>query len=152
MLLWGTCGNGKSFAAACIANALIDRGVPALMTSFPAILKDFTNESEIERIMREYDLVIIDDLGAERQSEYALEKIFYAIDERYKSGKPLIVTTNQPIKVMNEYRNGTDMRYSRIYDRILEMCIPIPFDAPTRRKEPMRDKVKVFNEKIFGNA
>ena len=159
LILWGKCGNGKSFAAACIANALIDKGVPALMTSFPAILSDQNNTIDIARQMQEYDLVILDDLGAERQSQYALEKVFYIVDERYKSGKPLIVTTNQSMQTMLNYRKGLDkegyamgdnMEYARIYDRILEMCGSIHFEDDPRRKSRMMEKAMELKEILNG--
>jgi DNA replication protein DnaC len=47
----------------------------------------------ISDLMR-YPLLILDDFGMERQTEYALEQIFNVIDARYRSGKPLIITTN----------------------------------------------------------
>jgi len=155
LLMWGTCGNGKSFAAACIANALTDKGIPTMMTSFPTILSDQNNTMEIARQMRDFELVILDDLGAERQSQYALEKVFYIIDERYKSGKPLIVTTNLSLDLMKKYRKGDTQSgssfgeiqdYSRIYDRVLEMCVAMHFDKQSRREQPVRDKAKVMKE------
>lgn len=61
--------------------------------------KEITAEekSEYIRAIAEYELLIIDDLGVERSSEYALENIFSVIDRRYRSRKPLIVTTNLPL-------------------------------------------------------
>ena len=146
LLMYGPCGNGKSFAAACIANALVDKGVPALMTSFPAILDDASNTMDVARQMKRYDLVILDDLGAERQSQYALEKVFYIIDERYKSGKPLIVTTNQQMDQMKQYAKEGDADYKRIYDRILEMCAPMAFTNESRRTVVRQDKLKALRE------
>ena len=70
LLLWGNTGNGKTYAAACIANALIARGIPALITSFPRILNAGWDKREIAEQMRQYPLLVIDDLGAERESDY----------------------------------------------------------------------------------
>ena len=72
LLLWGNTGNGKTFAAACIANQLIDRGIPAMITSFPRILSAGYDKQDIIDQMRYYPLLVIDDLGAERNSDYAL--------------------------------------------------------------------------------
>jgi DNA replication protein DnaC len=115
----GPVGTGKTFAAACIANALIERGVPVLMTSFPVILG--TSKYELNDTIRqaqEYDLIIVDDLGVERDTDYALEIVFQFVDARYRSGKPLIVTTNL---TPQEMRKQTGLAFSRIYDRIMEM-------------------------------
>lgn len=137
MIFCGPVGNGKTFAAACIANALIDRGIPVLMTSFPRILNSGYEKNDIVREAQQFDLVIIDDLGTERQSEYALETVYYFLDERYKSGKPTIITTNLS---KNDIENPKNMDYKRIYDRVLEMCLPMTFPARDRRKEQAEDK------------
>jgi DNA replication protein DnaC len=131
LLLWGNTGNGKTFAAACIANQLIDRGIPAMITSFPHILSAGYDKREISEQMQYYPLVVIDDLGAERESEYALETVYMIIDERYKAKKPLIVTTNLTIEEIFKPKN---MTYQRIYDRVLEMCAPVVFRGDSMRR------------------
>lgn len=139
LLFWGDVGTGKTFAAACIANALIDHGVPVLMTSFPKILNSSGwDKAELIGQMKHFRLLIIDDLGAERESDYALETVQYVVDERYKTGKPLIITTNLTKK---EMENPKDMRFSRIYDRVLEMCVPVYFDGPSNRKKAAEKKI-----------
>lgn len=85
-LLWGPVGTGKSYLAACIANALLEKEVTVKMTNFNTILNDlFAAEDKTEyiRSLNGYELLIIDDLGVERSSEYALENIFSVIDWRY---------------------------------------------------------------------
>ena len=104
LLLWGDVGTGKTFIAACIANALIEQGVAVLMTNFSKILNQLSatfNEDRNKYIenMNGYSLLIIDDLGIERNSEFALEQVFNVIDSRYRSKKPLIVTTNLLIDI-----------------------------------------------------
>lgn len=76
-------------------------------------------------------LLIIDDLGAERSTDYALEKVYGIIDNRYRAKKPLILTTNLTLRQMQE---ATDIRYARIYDRIFEMCYPMEFSGVSWRK------------------
>ncbi len=68
-----------------------------------------------------FELLIIDDLGIERNTEYALEQVYAVIDERYKSKKPLIITTNLTI---SQIRNAADVVHARIYSRVLELCTP----------------------------
>lgn len=143
LLFYGNTGNGKTFAAACIANALIDRKVPVLMTSFSKIIKQISGmraEDKIEYLasINRYDLLILDDLGAERESQYALEIVYDVVDSRYKSGKPMIITTNL---TMAEMKNPISMDYQRIYDRILEMCMQIHFEGESRRKDKAKEKL-----------
>ena len=99
LLLFGDVGTGKSFFAGCIANALLDRDVPVLMTNFPTILNRLTGMFSEDRAdfiasFNEYDLLIIDDLGVERSTEYAMEQMLFVIDSRYRSRRPMIITTN----------------------------------------------------------
>ena len=109
-LFWGPVGTGKSFIAGCIANELLKQEVMVKMTNFNTI---------------------IDDLGVERNSEYALGIIFSVIDRRIRSGRPLIITTNLPLK---EIKNETMLDKRRIYDRILEMCTPMYVGGTSKRE------------------
>ena len=147
LLLWGNTGNGKTYAAACIANQLIDRGIPAMITSFPRILSAGWDKREIAEQMRHYQLLIIDDLGAERNSDYALETVYMVIDERYKSKKPLIVTTNLTLEEICKPKN---MDYQRIYDRVLEMCVPVVFQGQSIRRQTANEKLKKAKEILDG--
>ena len=137
LLLFGDVGTGKSFFAGCIANALLDQDVPVLMTNFPTILNRLTgmfseDRSEFIASFDEYDLLIIDDLGVERSTEYAMEQMFFVIDSRYRSRRPMIITTNLKLA---ELKNPPDLAHARIYDRILERCAPILFDGKNFREE-----------------
>ena len=133
----GDVGTGKSFFAGCIANALLDQDVPVLMTNFPTILNRLTGMFSEDRAdfiasFDEYDLLIIDDLGVERSTEYAMEQMFFVIDSRYRSRRPMIITTNLKL---SELKNPPDLAHARIYDRILERCAPILFDGKNFREE-----------------
>ena len=137
LLLFGDVGTGKSFFAGCIANALLDRDVPVLMTNFPTILNRLTGMFSEDRAafiasLDEYDLLIIDDLGVERSTDYAMEQMFFVIDSRYRSRRPMIITTNLKL---SELKNPSDLPHARIYDRILERCAPILFDGKNFREE-----------------
>ena len=137
LLLFGDVGTGKSFAAGCIANAFLDRDVPVLMTNFPTILARLCGTFGEDRAdfldsLGDYDLLIIDDLGAERNTEYALEQMFSIIDSRYRCNKPLIVTTNLKL---DQLKHPPDLAHARIYDRILERCAPILFAGKNFRED-----------------
>lgn len=136
LLFYGNVGTGKTFSAACIANYLLDRKVSTVMTSFIKIIgsASLTNREEAmnftDRLNRA-KLLIIDDLGAERGTDYALERVYDIIDSRYRARLPMILTTNVPIGEMMEC---ADRRYSRIYDRIFEVCYPMEFKGTSWRK------------------
>ena len=143
-LFWGPVGTGKSYLAACIANALLEKEVTVKMTNFNTILNDlFAAEDKTEyiRSLNGYELLIIDDLGVERSSEYALENIFSVIDWRYRSGKPLIITTNLPLA---QLKQETKIEKKRIYDRILERCIPVKIDGVSRREAMANDNMQTM--------
>ena len=127
LLLWGDVGTGKSFIAGCIANALLDKGVPVHMTNFARLLNKLTDMYSGDRnayidSFKKYPLMIIDDLGMERNSEFAREQVFSVIDSRYRSQLPMIVTTNLSLE---ELKDTTDLSKTRIYGRVLERCLPI---------------------------
>ena len=139
LLFYGENGTGKTTLACCIANWLIDnKQTTVLATSIIKILqaeKKFrTNDEEREYLDRlhQVKLLIIDDLGAERDTDYALEIVYNVIDSRYRSGKPMIITTNLTFDEMN---NAADIRHYRIYERILENCYPVCFKGRSFRKK-----------------
>ena len=136
LLLWGDVGTGKSYIAGCIANALLDKGVPVIMTNFARLLNKLTDMYSGDRnayidSFKKYPLMIIDDLGMERDSEFAREQVFSVIDSRYRSQLPMIVTTNLSLE---ELKDTTDLSKSRIYDRVLERCLPIKVNEQNIRE------------------
>lgn len=141
-LLWGGVGTGKSYFAGCIANALMEQEVAVRMTNFALILNDLTASFEgrndyIARLCRA-PLLILDDFGMERGTEYGLEQVYNVIDSRYRSRRPLIVTTNISLQ---DLQRPQDTAHARIYDRLLEMCAPIRFSGENFRKATAQDKL-----------
>lgn len=140
LLLCGGVGTGKSHLAAQISNALIDAGYRVYFATVGRIQADTAkgyaeDRAEYIRSLNDYDLLVLDDLGAERGTDYIQELMFSVIDGRYSTGKPLIVTTNASIQDMKTPK--TQMQ-ERIYDRILQMCFPIRFDGGSLRREDTR--------------
>lgn len=154
LLLWGDVGTGKSFLAACIANALLESGVPVLMTNFSKILNQMGAMYTDERYryiasFNRFSLLIIDDLGIERNTEYALEQVYAIVDERYKAGLPLIITTNLTI---SQLRNPEDVGHARIYSRVLEMCTPVHVPGIDRRTAIGKAKQELVKEILFSKS
>ena len=137
LLFWGNVGTGKTFLAGCIANALLEQKISVLMTSFPKILNALgglysSERNEYLASLNRYTLLVIDDMGIERESQYTVETIYTIIDERYKSGKPFIITTNIQLDAL---KNPQDVEHARIYDRIMERCMPVYFGGRNYRSE-----------------
>lgn len=134
LLFYGNVGTGKSFLAACIANALIDRGTPCLMTNFSRIVnqlqESFDGRQKYIDGLNRFDLLVIDDLAAERDTDYMLEQVMNVVDARYRAGLPLIVTTNLSLA---DFRQAADVRRERVYSRLIEMCIPVKVAGADRR-------------------
>lgn len=152
LLFTGDVGTGKTYAAACIANYLLDRCVPVVMTSFVKILEQAQNfrgdeEERYIRRMNSAKLLIIDDLGAERSTDFALEKVYNIVDSRYRAGLPMILTTNL---TLHEMLNATGIRYRRIYDRILEVCFPIEFTDKSFRIQEANSRYNRMREFLEG--
>lgn len=152
LLFYGGVGTGKTFAAACIANHLLNQRIPVIMTSFVKLLESMQGFSEddsalIARLNRA-KLLIIDDLGAERSTDYALEKVYDIVDSRYRSKLPIILTTNLS---MTELKESTDIRYTRIYDRIFEMCYPMQFKGQSWRKVEAARRFDAMKNFLEGN-
>lgn len=152
LLFYGGVGTGKTFAAACIANHLLNQRIPVIMTSFVKLLESMQGFSEddsalIARLNRA-KLLIIDDLGAERSTDYALEKVYDIVDSRYRAELPIILTTNLS---MTELKESTDIRYTRIYDRIFEMCYPMQFKGQSWRKVEAARRFDAMKNFLEGN-
>ena len=130
LLLMGPVGTGKSFFAG-------DR-----KTSYQA------DKNQIIQNLVDYPLLIIDDLGIERNSEFALEQVYNVIDSRYCKMLPLIVTTNLGLNEMKS--TDLDTAHQRIYSRILEMCVPIYCGGEDKRKEEGTEKLVQVQNLITG--
>lgn len=140
LLLFGSVGTGKSFYAACIANALIDQNRAVRMRKMATIINEMQGsmdgKNSILDKLTDCSLLIIDDLGADSGSEFRKEVTYSVIDRRYCSGLPMIVTTNLTADAL---KKPQDIGYQRIYDRILERCFPIEITGQSRRRQALRE-------------
>lgn len=144
LLFMGSVGMGKSYAAACICNAMLDQGVSCHMTNFGRILSmEWEERAQFLRTLGHYELLVLDDLGAERDTEFSNEIIFSVIDERYRAKKPIIVTTNLSLPEMKKPDN---MAKGRIYDRLLEICGPVLCEGENFRQDGGKAVRKVLAE------
>jgi len=94
-------------------------------------------KDDLEKLQT-YELLVIDDLGTERDTPYAAEQVFQVIDVRLRTQKPLLVTTNLSFAAMKEVR---DIMQMRVYDRVLEMCpVHVVLTGLSRRPDVSKRK------------
>lgn len=142
-------GTGKSFMSSAIANRVIDLGFTAFQTDVRYIVNLMESSFEkrqqnLDRILS-YDLLLIEDLGAQRNTSYMMEHVYAIIDGRYKSGKPMVITTNlDPAR----FNDSSDESWNRIFDRILERCYPIEFTGDNRRAGKKADMRKAMRQRL----
>ena len=139
LLLYGNVGRGKTYAACEVANALIDKGYSVLVTNFSRVLNTLQSTFEKQEYidsLNKFALLVIDDLGIERSTEFAKEQVYNIIDSRYRAGLPMIITTNLSI---DKIKNPTDIENGRIYDRIIERCFPLEVKGQNRRHKAVRE-------------
>lgn len=134
ILLFGKSGVGKSFFAGAVGNALIDRGYRVYQTSISRLesecAESYNKQSVIDGRIYTTDLIILDDFGAERQSDYMKEFSFRVINSLYEAKRSFFVTTNLSSA---EIKKTSDADNVRIYQRIIERCVPIEVDGESQR-------------------
>lgn len=149
LLFYGDVGTGKTYIAACIANALVDKHIPVLVTNFARIAnklqESFDKRQAYLDSLNLFDLLVIDDLATERKTEYMQEIIFNVVDARYRSGLPMIITTNLSIAEIKSPPNSAD---NRIFDRILEKCFPIEVKGKSHRRKNVNDEYQGMKEML----
>jgi len=158
-LFWGPPGTGKTYLSFCIANYLLSKKlVPVIAISTINLINKvyesygkYGEEGEVEIInsLKNADLLILDDLGAEHDTPKAKQLIYSVIDSRYRSKKPMIVTTNLTLSDLKDKLKGQD-RVDRTYDRLVSMCFPVEIKGKSRRIKEAKEKEKIFKELIEG--
>ncbi|MBR3416860.1 MAG: ATP-binding protein [Clostridia bacterium] len=135
LVLYGPVGSGKTFLASCVCSRVIEKGYTARFLNLGALaqksvsIKETEREEAREAIMTP-DLIVLDDLGVERRSEYMDEAVYTVVNARYMANKPAIFTTNLRT---SDFENPKDERQKRIYSRIVGMCDFVPVNGPDRR-------------------
>lgn len=140
LLMYGSVGSGKTYAACEVANELIDKGHPVLVTNFIKIVnilqENFSGRQKYIDSLNRFSLLVLDDLDVERDSDYMLENVYSVVDARYRAGLPMIITTNL---TGAKLKNPDNISKERIYSRLLERCHPIEVNAKDRRKAALKD-------------
>jgi DNA replication protein DnaC len=150
LLLWGSPGNGKTHLAAAVAHEVKDKGFTVVFQTMAELLERIRNtfnkkeketESEIMDALRDCDLLVLDDIGAEKITDWVLDVMFRIIDGRYRKKKPTLYTTNffpadllirfMPLEPTEEDK----IKAQRIHDRIIGTSIIVENKATSYRRE-----------------
>lgn len=124
LLFIGPVGSGKTFLAACIANALIERDKRVLFLVVPDLLDElratFSNKGEFSEIdlldtAREIPILVLDDLGAHNYTEWTRNRIYSIINFRLNQQLPTVITSNLSLEDMENYLGD------RTTSRLLQM-------------------------------
>ena len=145
LIFYGNPGSGKSYATACIANAVMEQGYSCLMTSFPEIIRkmfDLKDKESYIQSLCECDLLIIDDMFKEYKSEYNLSIIWQVIDIRCTLELPMVLSTNTGKSELRKYsgeEEGMEATLDSIRSRLREAWL-IAYYGPDRRQQDAIDK------------
>ena len=135
----GDVGTGKTTLAMLVSKAALEAGRTVAIYSLPRLLSLVREAIDSEDGMldlldrlAQVDLLHLDDVGAERQTEWVLEQLYSIVNTRYEDQRSIVVTTNlQPDELAKQIG-------SRTVSRLIEMCgDPLPlFGADRRRTLP----------------
>ena len=133
LLITGTCGTGKTHLAVAILHALLEKGCQGLFCTVPDLLAEIRRSysadeesKKIKEIMRARFLVL-DDLGAEKTTDWVQEQLYMLINYRYEYELPTVITSNLNIGQLAQ-KIG-----ERSASRLLEMCVGIELNGEDYR-------------------
>lgn len=141
LLLIGREGTGKTHVAISVLKEVLRRGftglywnVPELFLELRRIIADpgTTSEADVFDEARRVDLLVLDDLGAERQSEYVTDRLYVLINGRYENDTATIITTNRTRDELKAQLGP------RIVSRIGEMTVDVEFPEGDYRVQHLR--------------
>ena len=144
LILVGNNGVGKTHLACSIANELIKNGIPIIYGTLINLLAELKNiydvynnisEMKIIKLYEKVDLLIIDDLGKEKPSEWGLEKLFTIINSRYENNLPVIITTNyDQNSLIDRLSINEEIETAKsIISRLYEMCYLVKIEDRDHR-------------------
>lgn len=142
---FGERGTGKTFLAAIIAQEFLTAGytvlfekVPNISTKIRSAYSQGENEEQILKALKRVDLLILDDIGAEKSTTFLGSVLCNIIDSRYDKEKMTIITSNLSLedlrRQLDNATDGINFNGSRIVDRLRSMCKPILFKGESRRQ------------------
>jgi DNA replication protein DnaC len=148
ILFTGTVGVGKTHLSVAIMNGLLEKGVPCLFYEFGALLKEIqdsynpvaqTSELRVLAPVYETDVLVLDELGAMRPSDWVRDTMMQIINRRYNDRKLTIFTTNYLDERQHERDETLEDRIGvRLRSRLYEMCRTVKMVGPDYRRAHAR--------------
>ncbi len=140
----GTCGVGKTHLSVAILRGLIEKGVSCLFYEFGSLLKEIQNSynvvsqnSELKVLapVFEADVLVLDELGASKPTDWVRDTMMQVINTRYNDKKLTIFTTNYLDSRRSERDETLEDRISvRLRSRIYEMCKTMQIEGDDYRQ------------------
>lgn len=144
LLLMGPVGVGKTHLAVAILQGLIEKGVPCLFYPFGSLLKEIqgsydpisqTSEVEILAGVYETEVLVLDELGASKPTDWVRDTMMQIINTRYNDKRLTIFTTNYLDERRKEKEEILEDRIGvRLRSRLFEMCKTVKMDGDDYRK------------------
>jgi DNA replication protein DnaC len=144
LLLLGTCGVGKTHLAVAILRALLDKNIPCLFYDFRDLLKEIqdswnatkqSSEMQILSPVYEAEVLVLDELGASKPTEWVKDTMTHIINTRYNDKKVTIFTSNYLDTKANQYDETLTERVGeRLRSRLHEMCKVVTLVGEDYRK------------------
>lgn len=131
----GKVGTGKTHLACAIAHYAIEHGVPTKFINVVSMISELKERMIIPKYIRTYtdtDLLIIDDIGKEKNSEWVCQTIYQIINIRYETQMPTIITTENSMKNMTAHYK---VKGKAIQSRITENFVLITLDGKDYRQK-----------------
>jgi DNA replication protein DnaC len=135
--IFGDTGTGKTTLAMLISKAALEAGRSVAIYSLPKLLARIRRTYDSEPGGDSYlslfdkltsvDLLHIDDLGAEKRSDWVLEQLYALVNERYETERSVVITTNLGHEELEEQIG------SRTVSRLTEICDEVPLFGSDRR-------------------
>lgn len=133
LMLYGELGTGKTHLAACLCNALIDKGRKPLMTNVTRLVdRGIARHGDLDGLLNElseYDLIVLDDFGSERNGENMPARVFQVVDFLASNRIPVIVTTNMTAEQIHHPHESVKKILARLWK-----CTPVEVKGKNRRQ------------------